>query len=797
MIKKLAIGAIILICLLFLISAIVFFWIRSSNIPERGGSAGQTLSLRVLDAPVTVKRDGYGIPYIYAQSLADVIRAQGFVTAQDRLTQMLLTREAVNGRLAELAGFRGESTDVLVRVMGINKLARRFAAQMESPSRELHEWYLEGVNSYIATQSGEFPLIVRFSGISPAPYTLEDICAHYLLQAFDLTENWRSEWLAQRLVDHLGRGLASQISLLSYNPDDGSEWSSNYASAPEYPLPIALEGLPVPPKPGGGSNSWAMSGRRSSQGAPILANDPHLDARRLPGIWYPLALITPDWRAVGVAAAGWPGLAVGRSNHIAWGVTNSTADIADLFIEQDDPDHEGHYLEGEQSIPYEIVNETIRVRNPDAPGGVSERALAIRHTSRGPVISDFFLADSGNRTVSLRWSVAENVGRQVGVDRLMLTTDVFEAGEAIRDIVGALNYNVVDTQGNIAHFTAGHAPIRRKGDGAIPLPVMDGEDNWIDFVPFDRAPSSVNPKRGWVGNANHRTVNGSFNGLWSSYSAPSWRYRRMLELFDNDRVLSAEDHWAAINDTLNTFARALVPIFVPALESDSRTEAAADMLRNWDYRDDADQAAPALFQVMIRELVNRIFADELDSLVWSYRGSIYFWQERVHRMLVAGESDWFDDRRTPQRESLDELIRKAALDAWSHLEARLGEDPQRWRWGDLGSLKFSNPAQLPGRLVDGLLGGGEYPRSGSAETLLGSFGEPDSGAWAIDSVRFVADLGDPDKVLAVIPGGVSGRLFDPHLSDQLPIWLSGDINYWWFSDEAISANTQRELILQP
>ena len=753
--------------------------------------------LGVLDAPVTVKRDRYGVPYIYAQSLADAIRAQGFVTAQDRLTQMLLTREAVNGRLAERIGPPGESNDIRVRVLGIRQLARRFTASLESPSREMHEWYLEGVNAYIGTQAHEFPLAVRMSGTSPAPYTLEDICAHYLLQAYDLTENWRSEWLAQRLVDRLGREKAAQISLVSVNPDDGSRWASDYALAPREPLVSMHEQPRIEASPVGGSNSWATAGRRSRRGAPILANDPHLDARRLPGIWYPLGLITPEWRAVGVAAAGWPGLAVGRSDSIAWGVTNSAADTADLFIERDDPNKEGNYLEGELSLPYEIVSETVRVLDPDAPGGVRERTFQVRRSRRGPVVSDTLIEDEHDRSLSLRWSVAENVGSQVGVDRLMLARDVAEAGGAIRDIVGALNYNVADTRGNIAHFTSGHIPVRLKGDGAIPLAVTDGEDNWTGFVPFERAPSSMNPQRGWVGNANHRTVSGTFDGIWSSYSAPSWRYRRILELFDNDRVFSAEDHWAAITDTRNTLARDLVPLFLPALEAAPETQGAAHVLSGWDYRDDAGQAAPALFQLMIRALVTRIFADELDTLVHAYEGSPYFWQERVYSMLHSGESQWFDDMNTPQTEGRDDLIRAAALDAWSRLEASLGGDSGDWRWGDLSRLRISNPVPTGNPLLNRFLGGGDYPRTGSPETLWGSYGSPSYGAWAIDSLRFVADLGDPDKVLAVIPGGVSGRLFDPHINDQLPLWLSGKFNYWWFSDEAINANMRKEITLAP
>ena len=290
----------------------------------------------------------------------------------------------------------------------------------------------------------------------------------------------------------------------------------------------------------------------------------------------------------------------------------------------------------------------------------------------------------------------------------------------------------------------------------------------------------------------------------------------MQELFGGTAVLSAEDHWAAITDTLNTFARDIAPVIVGALENNPQTQAAADMLRNWDYRDDSDQPAPALFQMVIRKLVRRIFADEFDNedidgdvprsfgdlgpnLVERYTWSLYFWQERVHRMLLAGESEWFDVKSTPERENLRDLIRMAARDSWSELQRRLGKDPERWRWGDLSRLKFSNPAQAPGTLANRFLGGGDYPGAGSAETLQGAFmtGGTRFDILAIDSLRFVADLGDPDKVLAVIPGGVSGRLFDPHLNDQLPIWLSGEVNYWWFSDEAISANTQRELKLEP
>ena len=472
MLRKIAISFAVLTLAIVLCLAVGLTWLRNSNLPDRGGGLDEPVTLKILDADVRVKRDRHAIPYIYAETLADAIRMQGFVTAQDRLSQILLTRELVNGRLAEQIGEAGLRSDILIRVIGLNRLGRTWAAQLESPSLELHEWYLQGVNAYIATREDEFPLAVRLSPDPPKPFTLEDLTAQYLFLAFNSTGNWRTELLSQALVDHLGAERAAEISMLTVNPDDGSEWASDYSLAAN-PVPLPWNnpgkegfqpstrtgcprsqrvspahrrsGAPLPklpasgafpqlPEPADGSNSWAMSGPRSAGGAPILANDPHIDARRLPGIWHPVGLITPQWRAVGAAGAGFPGLGVGRSDHIAWGVTNAYSDVADLFIEQEDPEREGHYLEGEQSLPFRVVEETIRVRDRSAPGGYRELPLTIRYTRRGPIISDHGLTIKDGRLYSLRWSVAENVATQtqIGIEGIMLAGDVQQAREVIR-----------------------------------------------------------------------------------------------------------------------------------------------------------------------------------------------------------------------------------------------------------------------------------------------------------------------------------------------------------------------------
>ncbi|MCY3816007.1 MAG: penicillin acylase family protein, partial [Gammaproteobacteria bacterium] len=347
MLKKIGIALIALLLVIILATVASIAWLSESNIPDRDRDIGDAAVLAMLNDEVRVKRDRQGVPYIYAQTLADALRVQGFVTAQDRLSQMLLTRELIHGRLSEQIGEAGLRSDTLVRIMGLSRMGSVWAAQLESPSRELHEWFLEGVNAYIATQADEFPLAVRISGEPPAPFTLDDFTTQYLFLAFNSTGNWRTEVLSQALVDHLGAGKAAEISMLTVNPDDESEWASDYSLAENRMPESDPASFPELPEPSDGSNSWATSARRSAGGAPIVANDPHIDVRRLPSIWHPVALITPEWRAVGTAGAGLPGMGVGRSSDVAWGITNAFSDVADLFIERDDPDRPGHYLEGE------------------------------------------------------------------------------------------------------------------------------------------------------------------------------------------------------------------------------------------------------------------------------------------------------------------------------------------------------------------------------------------------------------------------------------------------------------------
>lgn len=766
--------------------------------------ADGSLKLPILSAPVRVVRDEQGIPYIHAESLDDAIRAQGWVTAQDRLLQIDFERYLAAGRLSELIGESALESDIALRLAGTARHGRRHAELLGAADRRFYELYLEGLNAYIAQQTGEHQFGFGLLGTAPEPWTLADVMTLQYFLNWSSSVNLQAELISQKLIDRLGAEKAAEIRMVTINPDDDSGTGMAAPATPRQSVALNLKLDPLWLRPGPqpreiGSNQWVMSGARSVNGAPVLVNDPHLDARNLPGIWHPVGLITPDFRAVGAVGPGIPGLAVGRTSHVAFGVTNAYADVVDLYIETEDPQQPGHYLEGSQSYPFELIEETLRVR--ERPGSSTFRTvpLKIRLTHRGPVISDHGMSVADGKLISMRWSAPENMAADTGQYALFTARSVEEARRAVWLNTAPYNYVIADTAGNIGHATAGRVPIRRRGDGSSPLRVTDGEDAWAGFVPGEQMPGQVNPARGWVGNANHRTVPADYPFAYSTYFAASWRYRRMLELLDQPGLLGAEDHWRFMRDTRNMMAVQIAPLMAGALLAAEDTRDLGSILADWNHADDADRVAPTVFQAVYREFARQTFVDELgaefsDELLSSW----YYWHERLALMVQADAPAWFDDTGTPERETRDEIFRRAARAARKELEKAAGTDPAQWQWGRLHTVTFFSPL-VPGKGPANVLGAGTHAKEGSGETINRAtykFGKPWD-ASSIASMRFVADLADPDKVMAVLVGGASGRQFDPHLKDQTPAWLSGEPRHWWFSDAAIASHKHAELILEP
>jgi penicillin amidase len=775
----------------------------------RGPKVDGELVLPGLSAPVRVHRDEHGIPYIFAANTPDLIRAQGFVVAQGRLFQIEGYRAIATGRLAEAMGPGGLASDRQIRLLGLRRNAERHARLLSPESRAFLTWYAEGMNAYIEGHADDHPLELKLAGFTPRRWTLEDMVTVLHFVNWSQAANFKAELNMQKLIDKFGADKAlRELAPVNVNPFRVLQPAIVGDASTARPLGglrllAGLDEPDAPLAPGApvavGSNNWAVGKSRSASGAAVLVNDPHLDARMLPGIWYPVGLFAPGIQAVGAALPAVPGIQVGRTAHVAFGVTNAYGDSQDLFIEKVAPDRPDQYVDGDRLRPFQLIEEVIRIKDKDAPGGLRDERMTIRATVRGPVISGPVFGHDGDSLLSLRMASAELPGGGLGLDQLLTARSVAEVDQAAQamDVI-YFNYVFVDKAGGIGHRSTGRVPVRASRQGSHPK-VVGASDDWRGFIPPDQMPGSISPPRDWVGTANHDNRPDGYAFDYSSYFASSYRIRRMIEVLDQARGMRTADQSALMMDAQNLQAPRLKPALVAALQADAAHADLARILEAWDGRDNEDLAAPLIYHSLYERLVYETYADEMgDKLTRSWLGQWYAWQERFDELLKTPDAAWFDDIRTPQTETLPDLIRRVAAAVRPGLQARHGADPAQWKWGNEHRIAFVSPLRRSGAGRD-FLGYAEAPMSGSGATLLRAL-NPFLGGFEVNffaSMRLVADMGDDQKIEAVVSGGVVDRQFHPHQKDQLPAWSEGRLLNWWFAPAQVEANSRSVQRLLP
>jgi penicillin G amidase len=792
----------LLIFVLLLAGIIVFFPYSSLNDFQKDG----TLKLAGLNAPVEVVRDEKGMAYVYAKSQDDAIMAQGFVAAQDRLFQMELTRLFASGRICELAGAAAKNLDIRNRTLGFYRMAKRHAKILSPDARRFFQKYVDGVNAYIKTRADTHHLEFKLAGIKPTPWEIADSMAILYYMSWDTSANVATEGVTQMLVEKLGLKKAREIFPLNINPDDKDQ------SAETKKMIAAASGLEILTdktllgyfKNGPirlGSNNWTVGAKMAAGPKPIVANDPHLDARILPGPWYPIGLIGPGFRAVGVNIAGIPGMVAGRNEHMAIGVTNAYGDVQDLYVETLDPAKPGHYLEGNRSIPFTLIKEILRIKDKAVEAGYREEKIQIKRTKRGPVISGLVSGLKTKKVITARFAPYENMQPEIGLDKILTAKSVADVRKALSDVRNiVLNFVFADTAGSIAWQVSGRLPIRTQGQSIVPYVVKSGKDNWTGWIPFEAMPHKINPPKGWLGTCNHYTVDKNYPYYYTSYASHSYRYRRLKELMKTQGKKTAADLYKYQRDTKNMMASVLAPIMAKALMAQPDTRKMGEILSKWDHHDDIDKAAPTIFQAVYKTFALKVFEDELGTdLAKFYLNNWYVWTERLAKMVEDGNSSWFDNTATKDViETRDMLFQQAAVTATVEFKEKLGSDPHKWLWGDVHQLELVSPIRRKG-FGKGLVGGGSHPFPGSGETLYRGWYDFDKpfGVTHSAALRMVADLNDADKVMAVLPAGVAGRTLNPRTTNQIEAYMKGQNLYWWFSDKAIAENAKHRLKLVP
>ena len=674
--------------------------------------------------------------------------------------QMELFRATWRGELAATFGPDALPSDIRMRVLGMRRNGDRHALKLDAASRAFFQNYVDGVNAYVKDNAADHPIELKAAGL--VPQALErgrsgHVGALHSLHARDQFQGRGGGAEADRQAglrarprnfpaDDQPRLDDAQPPPRRCTPATGAtrtDWARlgvNWGDLAIAPETLDHQGL--------GSNNWAVGPSRSNSGKAMVSNDPHLDNRILPGTWHPVGLFSPDIQAIGAALPGMPGIMVGRTKHVAFGVTNAYGDVQDLYVETIDPADPGRYLDGGRGVPFEVVNETIRIKDKAAPGGVREQALKVRYTKRGPVISDHpGMGPKGDKLLVLRSTDAEVLAPVIGIEGFLTAPNVAAFDREVQKIdLMMFNFVFADDQGAIAHRASGAVPIRAGADGGFPrLPPKDGSDDWTGFIPKDQMPGMINPARAWVGTANNDTTPQGYPWYYTNYVAPSYRYARVGQVLGAASKMTVDDHWKLMRDDRNLQSDVLRGAIVAALKDDPAQRDLADILAKWDGVDRAEQAAPLVYQALYREIALGTFGDKLgEETTKDMLSTWYFWQQRFDALAATPSSPWFDDARTKDKvETLADVIRAAAPRARASIEALQGKDPAAWVWGKAHTLRFVSPLRRNGAGQE-LLGGFTLQRSGSGETLnrgVYNFEKPyDVNFFA--SMQVVVDFGE-------------------------------------------------------
>ena len=720
-----------------------------------------SLRLTGLSAPVTVTRDGHGVPRIRADNGDSAFFALGFVHAQDRFFQMELMRRAGAGRLAEMLGAPALDMDRYMRRLGIYRLAE---AQAKAASPELKsrlKAYADGVNAWIDDTA--WPRTVEFLALrhSPEPWRPADSLVWGKLMALRLAGNWRTERLRH---DMLARLSPEQVDFL---------WPPYPGDAPTaFPsVPGGGSGLAAFPAmdwdprsagaPGTASNAWALSGARTSTGKPFLANDPHLEFRA-PILWYLARLETPDGVLAGATVPGVPFLLIGHNGHVAWGFTTTGADTEDLIIETP-AGQPGTYRTdtGDGMAEFGTRTEVIKVRD-----GVPE-ILKVLETPDGPVITE---ADGRPVTLSAPYLEAG--------DRTPEALLALNAAKTKADVAAALrqfhapvqNILYATRAGDIGMITAGRLPRRKRGGGAVPLVRTQGPVGHGGYLDPSVMPRYADPPGGVLLNANNKVTPPGFPFAIAADWPPPFRARRLADLLAGDRP----DPITPQMDIHSAGAEELLAFALAQLDDVAGRRPLVRTLERWDGAMDRRQRAPLAFMFFALNLKRAIFADDLGDLIDRWHGLRI---QAMVRALTAGQP-WCDDRGTADRV---EACAEAVVRALDHTARDLmGLDRELGRtalWGDVHIARFEHPLFRHIPLLRDWTAV-EVATDGGNDTLnrgamwLGRKDAPFAHRHGA-GLRALMDLSDPDGSRFIIATGQSGNPLSPRYRDLADAWRDG------------------------
>ncbi|ARV16436.1 penicillin acylase family protein [Polaribacter sp. SA4-12] len=783
---------------ILLILAILIFicgWLYSKTYqPNYSGE----LEIKNISEEVTVYFDDIGVPHINAQNQKDAYVALGYLHAQDRLWQMELMRRIAAGRLSEIFGKDLVRVDQFFGGLGIEEAAEKTIVSLDTTTEAyvLTQAYLDGVNQFI--EEGKTPLEFTLVGVKKEKYTIKDIYNVFGYMSFSFAVAHKTDPLLTEIKEKLGGSYLKEL-LSSYSenltinrtsiPDKVDFVFSNAVSS-------IMDDLPVSPFIG--SNSWVIAPEKTKNGKVIFANDPHIEYSQ-PSVWYQNHIKTPDFEIYGFNIALMPFPLLGHNREYAYGLTMLANDDLNFYVEENNPANSLEYKTPDGYNTYELRDKTIHVKNE------IDTSFQVKVSKHGPIMNGLIEHVIDERPIAMNWIYTQLPNEMLevsyGISHSSSMND-FKSSVA-RIHAPGLNVMYGDAEDNVAWFSSARLyQLRDSLSSKTYLDGASGNDEIIEYLPFEENPQAINPSWNYVYSANNQ-VDSVRGKLYPGYYQPQDRAKRILELLDKNDHFTKEDVAEMIYDvkssTVSEISKGLLKS-VDRSELTASEKKAFSILENWDGTYLKTSVGPTIYNRFLYDFLKATYKDELGDGFELFINS-QLQDQVLPNQINRNNSVWWDNILTKDKiETRNDVTQMSFKSSISFLQNQLGENIDDWTWNRVLSVEYEHAIGKAGGLLRKFFNVGPFETIGGNEVINNQIFKLDSTGYykvnAGPSTRRIIDFSDVENSLAIIPTGQSGNVFSEYYKDQTQKYLDGEFVKMRLNQSDIESS-ENVLILKP
>ena len=760
-----------------------------------------------LNDEVEVLRDKYGINHIYATNQKDLFFMQGYLAAKDRLFQFEIWRRQATGTVAEIFGKSELRRDIGTRLFKFRGNIREELNHYHEDGYEIITAYTEGVNAYIQEMKNnpdKLPVEFSLLNIEPELWTPEVVISRHQ----GLLGNIGQELNIGRAVSRIGEEKVKELLWLhpqepslklnkKIKKEDLDQDILGLYNAYRTPIKFKKEYLQekyqkkeaqsivfsekiedLEDEFSIGSNNWAISGSKSFNGSPILANDPHRSIVA-PSLRYLTHLVAPGWNVIGGGEPEIPGISIGHNGFGAWGLTVFRTDAEDLYVYELNPENSNQYWHKGKWLTFKEIKESITVK------GEENHEIILQYSIHGPVT---FVDKKRSRAYGVRCGWLE-IGGSPYLASLRMNQS--QSWEEFRE---ACNYSHIpgenmvwaDKEGTIGWQAVGIAPIRNTHSGLVPV-LGDGNYEWDGYLPITDKPHVVNPSENFFASANQNVTPASYkhwNAIGFSWSDP-YRGDRVSDVLSKNSThkFTMQEMMDLQVDYHSLPSEKLIRMIDQTL-LDPANQKYFEMLLAWNNKLTTTSVEATIYvnweRTIVREFHEKYVPENVKGLL-----NIQLFKIIKNLNKLPGK----------QR---DNFLKNTFISSVKELEVKFGKDLKNWRYGqkDFKHIKIKHPLQnIVNDSIYNLISFKTYPRGGNAFTpgSSGSNLSQSSGA----SFRVVIDTKDWDNSKATNSPGQSGDPNSIFYRNLYEDWANDSFFELNYSKQKINANLHNKEVYYP